>query len=53
MLKLILRNKKDSGFDFMVKHMVEVPSFNIVTLETNHRHEIVDPILEVYKSFRS
>ena len=48
-----LRNKKDSGFDFMVKHMVEVPSFNIVTLETNHRHEIVDPILEVYKSFRS
>ncbi len=48
-----LRNKKDSGFDFMVKHMVDVPSFNVVTLETNHRHEIVDPILEVYKSFRS
>lgn len=48
-----LRNKKDSGFDFMVKHMVDVPSFNIVTLETNHRHEIVDPILEVYKLFRS
>ena len=48
-----LRNKKDSGFDFMIKHMVDVPSFNVVTLETNHRHEIVDPILEVYKSFRS
>jgi len=48
-----LRNKKDSGFDFMIKHMVNVPSFNVVTLETNHRHEIVDPILEVYKSFRS
>lgn len=48
-----LRNKKDSGFDFMIKHMVDVPSFNVVTLETNHRHEILDPILEVYKSFRS
>lgn len=48
-----LRNKKDSGFDFMVKHMIDVPSFNVITLETNHRHEIVDPILEVYKSFRS
>ena len=48
-----LRNKKDSGFDFMIKHMIDVPSFNVVTLETNHRHEIVDPILEVYKSFRS
>lgn len=48
-----LKYKKDSGFDFMTKHMVNVPNFNIVTLQTNHRHEIVDSILEVYKSFRS
>tara|TARA_R110000787_G_scaffold1784_1_gene7623 strand:- start:4563 stop:5261 length:699 start_codon:yes stop_codon:yes gene_type:complete len=48
-----LRSKKDSGFDFMCKHMIDIPSFSIVTLETNHRHEIVDPILEVYKLFRS
>tara|TARA_R110000822_G_scaffold2734_5_gene12687 strand:+ start:2401 stop:3099 length:699 start_codon:yes stop_codon:yes gene_type:complete len=48
-----LKQKKDSGFDFMVKHMVNIPNFNVVTLKTNHRHEIVDSILEVYKSFRS
>jgi phosphate starvation-inducible PhoH-like protein len=48
-----LKYKKDSGFDFICKHMVNVPSFNVVSLETNHRHEIVDSILEVYKLFRS
>ena len=48
-----LKYKKDSGFDFICKHMVNVPSFSVVSLETNHRHEIVDSILEVYKLFRS
>jgi hypothetical protein len=32
--------------------MKEVPGFEVVTLEKNHRHPIVDDILEVYKSFR-
>jgi phosphate starvation-inducible PhoH-like protein len=48
-----LKYKKDSGFDFIVKHMVNIPNFNTVTLEKNHRHEIVDHILDVYKSFRN
>tara|TARA_R110001592_G_scaffold145690_6_gene369312 strand:+ start:1278 stop:1976 length:699 start_codon:yes stop_codon:yes gene_type:complete len=48
-----LKYKKDSGFDFIVKHMINVPSFNTFTLEKNHRHEIVDHILDVYKSFRN
>jgi len=48
-----LKHKKDSGFDFMCKHMIEVPGFKVITLKKNHRHEIVDSILEVYKSYRS
>jgi phosphate starvation-inducible PhoH-like protein len=48
-----LKNKKESGFDFMSKHMTDIPGFKVITLEKNHRHEIVEPILEVYKSFRS
>ena len=48
-----LREKKTSGFDFMCKHLVNVNGFNVVNLKKNHRHEIVDPILDVYKNFRS
>lgn len=48
-----LKNKKESGFDFMAKHMTGIPGIKVITLEKNHRHEIVEPILEVYKSFRS
>jgi len=48
-----LKDKKTSGFDVVCKHMKEVPGFEVVTLEKNHRHPIVDDILEVYKSFRS
>ena len=47
-----LRDKKTSGFDVVCKHMKEVPGFGVITLEKNHRHPIVDEILEVYKSFR-
>jgi phosphate starvation-inducible PhoH-like protein len=47
-----LRDKKTSGFDVVCKHMKEVPGFEVITLERNHRHPIVDDILEVYKSFR-
>ena len=45
-------DKKTSGFDVLCKHMKEVPGFGVITLEKNHRHPIVDEILEVYKSFR-
>jgi len=47
-----LRDKRTSGFDVICKHMKEVPGFEVITLEKNHRHPIVDDILEVYKSFR-
>jgi len=48
-----LRNKKDSGFDFICKHMKDIPGFNIITLKTNHRHPIVEPILSVFEQYRS
>jgi phosphate starvation-inducible protein PhoH len=48
-----LKDRKTSGFDVICKHMKEVPGFGVITLEKNHRHPIVDDILEVYKSFRS
>jgi len=47
-----LKDKRTSGFDVICKHMKEVPGFEVITLEKNHRHPIVDDILEVYKSFR-
>ena len=47
-----LKDRKTSGFDVVCKHMKDVPGFEVVTLQTNHRHAIVDHILEVYKDIR-
>lgn len=44
-----LKNKSDSGFDIVCKHMKEVPDFAVVTLRANHRHPIVAKIIDVYK----
>jgi phosphate starvation-inducible PhoH-like protein len=47
-----LKDRKTSGFDVVCKHMKDVPGFEVVTLMKNHRHEIVEHILEVYKDIR-
>jgi phosphate starvation-inducible PhoH-like protein len=47
-----LKNKKESGFTFLYRLEENVKGFRTISLETNHRHEIVAPILEVYKLFR-
>lgn len=47
-----LKDRKQSGFDFICKHLVSVPGFNVVTLRTNHRDPIVDNIIQVYNEFR-
>ena len=47
-----LKDRKHSGFDVVCKHMKEVPGFEVITLEKNHRHEIVDYILDIYKNLR-
>jgi phosphate starvation-inducible PhoH-like protein len=48
-----LKIKKDSGFDFMCKHLVNIKSFNVIQLAKSHRHGIVDSIIDVYKNFRA
>jgi hypothetical protein len=47
-----LRNKKDSGFDFFLKLEINVPGVKVVSLEQNHRHKIVTPILDVFRNYR-
>lgn len=46
-----LRNKKDSGIAFLTKLSLEVDGFEIVTLKENHRHPIVQDIVNVYKKY--
>jgi phosphate starvation-inducible protein PhoH and related proteins len=48
-----LKNKKDSGFDFICKHMKDITGFSIIALQTNHRHPIVEDILKVFDSYRN
>jgi phosphate starvation-inducible PhoH-like protein len=46
-----LKNKKASGLSFLRRIEEQVPGFKFVTLLQNHRHEIVQPILDVYKLY--
>jgi len=48
-----LKDRKSSGFDVVCKHMKDVPGFEVITLEKNHRHEIVEYILDIYKNLRA
>lgn len=48
-----LRNKKESGFDFFRKLDVEgLKGIKIITLEGNHRHDLVDHIARIYDTYR-
>jgi phosphate starvation-inducible PhoH-like protein len=47
-----LKEKTKSGFDFICKHMKDIPGFAVVTLKTNHRDPIVEEILKVYSDFK-
>ena len=47
-----LKDKRTTGFSFLQRIEELVEGFRIITLKTNHRHQIVAPILEVYKTFR-
>ena len=48
-----LKDKKTSGFSFICNNMKEIEGFNVITLETNHRHPIVEEILKKYNEIRS
>ena len=49
-----LKDKKMSGLYFLNKAIAGyVPGTSSVHLKTNHRHEIVEPILAIYKELNS
>jgi phosphate starvation-inducible PhoH-like protein len=47
-----LKTKKDSGIGFFVRLEENVQGVRIITLKTNHRHEIVEKVLQVYTEYR-
>jgi phosphate starvation-inducible PhoH-like protein len=47
-----LKSKKDSGIGFFVRLEENVKGVRICVLKTNHRHEIVEPILRIYEEYR-
>ena len=47
-----LKQKKDSGIGFFTRLESEIKGVKVVTLKTNHRHEIVEPILKLYQEYR-
>jgi len=47
-----LKNKKETGFSFLSRVEEQVKGVRVVVLKQNHRHPIVEPILEVYQTFR-
>ena len=47
-----LKNRKDSGIGFFTRLEAEIKGVKVVTLKTNHRHEIVEPILKLYSEYR-
>jgi phosphate starvation-inducible PhoH-like protein len=47
-----LKSKKDSGIGFFNRLEENIKGVRVVTLKTNHRHEIVEPILKVYEDYR-
>ena len=48
-----LRNKRESGFDFFQKLEIQVKGVKVFPLLQNHRHTIVDPVLDVFTAYRS
>jgi phosphate starvation-inducible PhoH-like protein len=47
-----LRNKKESGFDFFLTLEPQVSGIKVITLQQNHRHKIVEPVLRVFANYR-
>ena len=47
-----LRSKKESGIGFFVRLEEQVKGVRILSLKTNHRHEIVEEVLNVYTEYR-
>lgn len=52
MAQIDLKDKRETGFSFLSRIEEKVQGFKTHSLQYNHRHQIVAPILEVYKTFR-
>jgi len=52
MAQIDLKDRRETGFSFLARLEENVEGFKTASLEQNHRHSIVSPILEVYKTFR-
>jgi phosphate starvation-inducible PhoH-like protein len=52
MAQIDLKDKRETGFSFLSRIEENVEGFKTASLETNHRHEIVAPVLRVYNTFR-
>ena len=46
-----LKNKKESGLDFMNTIAARIPGVKVISLKKNHRHPIVPEILDVYREY--
>lgn len=52
MAQIDLKDKRETGFSFLSRIEEKVAGFKTHSLLHNHRHDIVAPILDVYKTFR-
>jgi len=47
-----LKDRKQSGFNFICNNLTTVKGFSVVTLKTNHRDPIVEELLKIYNDHR-
>ena len=52
MAQIDLKDKRETGFSFLSRIEENVEGFKTASLEQNHRHNIVAPVLDVYRTFR-
>ena len=52
MAQIDLKDKRDTGFSFLSRIEENVEGFKTFSLDKNHRHEIVSPVLRIYQNFR-
>jgi phosphate starvation-inducible PhoH-like protein len=45
-----LKKSEYSGFDFICNKLAHIDGFEVVTLNQNHRHPIIEQILDVYEN---
>ena len=52
MAQIDLKDKRETGFSFLSRIEENVEGFATHSLQKNHRHDIVSPVLKVYQTFR-